>query len=245
MKMRGILLLQLLFVSLLIVAAAVGCGVLPNKPTPTPTLPLGIEVYIEAIDPVASEVGTDSGRFHVYTVLPPSVFADGWQKVCFAVGGTAENGVDYEQIQNCVYALVGYPVISLPTDAPAQYIDINPIYDCMTEGNETVQLVLGNGQSAQLVILDGSCVTQTPTPTPSPISTCMPTDAVMNTPIGCVEWFCGTTWVGQCCDLNGNGQYEIAECSNETAWRILTGQISYLDACPSPTPTLTPTPSLQ
>lgn len=99
-----------------------------------------------------------------------------------------------------------------------------------------------------LVTLDGDTyigvvfteATSSSTPTPTPISTCMPTDAVMNTPIGCVEWFCGTTLLGQCCDLNGNGQYEIAECSNEIAWHILTGQISYLAACPSPTPTPTP-----
>lgn len=88
--------------------------------------------------------------------------ADGWQKVCYTIEGTAQNGIDYEQITGCVYALVGYPIVPPPTDAPAEHVDITPIPDNIVEGEETVRLVLSNGRCAQVIIYDGPTVTPTP-----------------------------------------------------------------------------------
>lgn len=95
---------------------------------------------------------------------PSGLCADGWQKVYYTIEGTAQNGVDYEQITGCVYALVGYPIVPPPSDAPAEYIDIKPIPDNVVEGNETIRLVLGNGRSAQVIIKDGPSMIPTPMP---------------------------------------------------------------------------------
>jgi hypothetical protein len=138
--------------------------------TPTPASMAGVEIYIKSVDPEASEIGPDTGRFYVYTEQPlcgkPSGHcADGWQKIFYTIKGTAQNGVDYEQISGCVYALVGYPIVPPPSDAPVEYIDIKPIPDNVVEGNETVRLVLGNGRSAEVIIRDGPPVTPTPTHT--------------------------------------------------------------------------------
>jgi hypothetical protein len=138
--------------------------------TQTPTSMAGVEIYIKAIDPEASEIGHDPGKFYVYTEQPqcgrPSgSCADGWQKVCYTIEGTAQNGVDYELIPGCVYAVVGTPIFDAPADAPLSYIDIRPFADNIVEGNETVRLVLDNGRSAQVIIKDGPRVTITPTPT--------------------------------------------------------------------------------
>ena len=68
---------------------------------------------------------------------------------------------------------------------------------------------------------------------------------------GCIDWVCDGNWIGGCCDSNSNGQYEREECCDsnsnrqyetpecygETAWQIVTGQITPDEACPTPTPT--------
>jgi hypothetical protein len=132
-----------------------------NTPTPaitnTPTSPT-IEIYITVVDAEASEVGPNPGRFYIYTEQPQCASsgqcADGWTLVHFTIEGNATNGIDYERIQDFAYALVGYPVVTPPTDAVAEYIDIIPIPDHLVEGSETVKIVLENGRSAELTIVD-------------------------------------------------------------------------------------------
>ena len=53
--------------------------------------------------------------------------------VNFALAGTALNGVDYETISNSVV---------IPSGATSVTVAVNPIYDVLGEGNETVQLIL-------------------------------------------------------------------------------------------------------
>jgi hypothetical protein len=132
-----------------------------NTPTPaitvTPNLPT-TEIYITAVDAEASETGPNPGRFYIYTKQPQcessGVCADGWILVHFKIEGNATNGVDYEPIQDFAYALVGYPVVTPPSDAAAEYIDIIPIADHSVEGSETVKIVLENGRSAEVTIVD-------------------------------------------------------------------------------------------
>jgi len=78
----------------------------------------------------------------------------------------------------------------------------------------------------------GSNSEQEPTPTPIPSPT--------PPPLGCGDWLCGNTWIGGCCDTNGDRQYELNECSSEKVWLLMTGQIPHTDACPTPTPTSVP-----
>jgi len=136
------------------------------SPTPTPTnTPAPTwEIYIEAVDGYAAEDGSDSGRFHIYTVLSPGSYADEWIEVSYTILGNAFNGIDSVHIQTYVYARVGTPVTQAPTDAPVEYIDIKPIIDSISEGNENVRISLNNGLSADVIIIDHITVTPTAVP---------------------------------------------------------------------------------
>ena len=141
------------------------------EPTPTailsPSPPPPSTEHIIAWDPVASEDGPDNGGFTVYTktCLPGGLCADGWAKIAYTVSGTAQHGIDYEELPGFVWAVVGYPIgPSPPPGEPIEIIDIVPIQDDLVEGNETVIITLGGGQSAEVVITDAM-------PAPEPSST--------------------------------------------------------------------------
>lgn len=103
------------------VGPAVGQGNVP------PTNALIDTVTILATDAHASEAGPDPGSFTVYrsgpTNFPLAVF--------YTIGGTAMNGVDYQQIGSAV---------SIPAGATSAHVTVVPIADNAAEGLETVAL---------------------------------------------------------------------------------------------------------
>jgi len=84
--------------------------------------------------------------------------------VYFALGGTAINGVDYEQLSNSV---------TFPFGVYTTYLRVQPIDDTEVEGDETVVLTIstnsaytiGTSGSATVTIADND---QPPPPTPPP-----------------------------------------------------------------------------
>jgi hypothetical protein len=73
------------------------------------------------------------------------------------VSGTAQSGIDYEELPGFVWVAIGYHGAwpHPAPDEPTEYIDIVPIRDGLVEGDETVVVTLAGGQSAQVVIADG------------------------------------------------------------------------------------------
>lgn len=113
-------------------AAPVIGGVLTNRggfvilPEPLPAL-----ITITAPDPDAAEPGPvaadNSGRFTIHRSGNTNVAL----RVCYAIGGTAENGSDYATISNFVSLAAG----QTETD-----VVIQPLPDSLAEGTETVVL---------------------------------------------------------------------------------------------------------
>jgi hypothetical protein len=60
--------------------------------------------------------------------------------VCIEITGTAENGVDYEWIDNCIIFEAGYDTAS---------VRITPLFDGIIEGDEAVILILENSLGCQ------------------------------------------------------------------------------------------------
>ena len=91
-------------------------------------------VTIEATDAGASEVGPDTGTF---TVSRPAAATNGPLRVNYTIGGTAENGVDYEALSGSV---------DLPAGASNATITVTPLRDRLRdEPDETVTLTLAPG----------------------------------------------------------------------------------------------------
>jgi len=86
-------------------------------------------VSIAATDPNASEQGSDSGKF---TITRTGTLADALS-VSFTIGGSATNGVDYDQITSTV---------TIPAGASSATIDITPKPDAIAETRESVNAVL-------------------------------------------------------------------------------------------------------
>ncbi|MFU8844982.1 MAG: choice-of-anchor L domain-containing protein, partial [Bacteroidales bacterium] len=61
--------------------------------------------------------------------------------VCLEITGTAENGVDYEWIDNCISFDAGYDTAS---------IRITPLFDGIVEGDETIQFIFENSWGCQV-----------------------------------------------------------------------------------------------
>jgi hypothetical protein len=55
--------------------------------------------------------------------------------ICFEISGTAINGVDYEELENCV---------TFEQGQDSAFIHITPIYDGLIEGDETIRLIIEN-----------------------------------------------------------------------------------------------------
>jgi hypothetical protein len=98
-------------------------------------------VTIVASDPGAAESGLDPGKFTVSrtgdTSNPLGVF--------YAVGGTAEEGVDYLPLANpqeFFHIFTGLNFLEIPAGAPSADIVVTPIDDHLAEGNETVLVQL-------------------------------------------------------------------------------------------------------
>ncbi len=86
-------------------------------------------VHILAIDPDAAEEGSDPATFYVLRLGPTNVPLT----VSYVLGGTAENGTDYE-------ALPG--TVTIPEGAYLAPITVTPIDDFSIEGGETVVAAL-------------------------------------------------------------------------------------------------------
>lgn len=89
---------------------------------------LGDPISIRASDPVASEWGPNLGMFTVTRVDP-----QGGVAVEYTIGGSADNGIDYEPLSGSV---------TLPSGSLRATITVIPIDDVAQEGRETVVLTL-------------------------------------------------------------------------------------------------------
>jgi hypothetical protein len=108
-------------------AAAGGIAPAVGQGNGTPTNALSDTVFIFATDAQAFETGPDPGTFTVRRTGPTNYSL----AVFYSIGGTASNGVDYQQIAGAV---------SIPAGAYAAQVKIFPIADNMAEGRETVVL---------------------------------------------------------------------------------------------------------
>ena len=88
-------------------------------------------VTITASDPHTVEPGVatviDPGRFTIHRAGATNVDL----RIHFAIGGTASNGVDYASISNTLF---------LPAGRTSADIVVNPLFDVLPEGTETVTL---------------------------------------------------------------------------------------------------------
>ena len=108
----------------------------PQKPT----------VTVVATDPLASEPGTDTGTFTLYrtgsTDAPLTVY--------YAVGGTAQNGVDYQALPGSV---------TIPAGASSAGVEVRPIDDRVIELPELVILTLSADDAYDIGLLNTATVT--------------------------------------------------------------------------------------
>ncbi|PYM16528.1 MAG: hypothetical protein DME18_01195, partial [Verrucomicrobia bacterium] len=108
----------------------------PQKPT----------VTVVATDPLASEPGTDTGTFTLYrtgsTDAPLTVYC--------AVGGTAQNGVDYQALPGSV---------TIPAGASSAGVEVRPIDDRVIELPELVILTLSADDAYDIGLLNTATVT--------------------------------------------------------------------------------------
>ena len=89
-------------------------------------------VVLLTTDPIATESGSENGRFLVVrtgpTQYPSTVF--------YTLSGTAQNGVDYEQLAG---------EITIPAGASFAPVPVEAINDVFAEGNERVVATLNDG----------------------------------------------------------------------------------------------------
>src|SRR2546421_4222130 len=111
--------------SLFVLIALAQSGIAQNTPITT-NAPV---VSITATDPSASEIGPDPGAF---TVWRKGATNDSLTVWCH-IGGTASNGVDYQQISN---------IVIIPVGASSALVTVTPIPDTLVEGPETVEMTV-------------------------------------------------------------------------------------------------------
>jgi hypothetical protein len=123
-------------------------------------------VSISADKPEAHEAGSKEGSFVISRTAPLTAPL----QVSFSVGGTASNGIDYQQIANSA---------TIPAGASALWVTIRPLPDDLVEGDESVILTLvsnaayniGSPASATMIIKDNPPVNQPPSLTAIPDQT--------------------------------------------------------------------------
>ena len=114
-----------------------------NQPPPLPT------VTVTGADGVAGEAGPDSGA----VTISRAGDTNSALTVNYTLGGTAQNGTDYQQLQTSV---------TIPAGSTSAIVTVTPIDDSAIEGNETVMLTLsgnaayavGSPDRATVVIVD-------------------------------------------------------------------------------------------
>ena len=112
---------------------------------------LPITVSVTATDASASETSVDSGVFTIARVGPLTASL----VVYYTLGGTAQNGTDYNLLGNSV---------TIPAGAASAAVIVKPIDDALTEVSETVTLTLvgtanydvGAAASATVTIADNT-----------------------------------------------------------------------------------------
>jgi SdrD B-like domain/Bacterial Ig domain/Calx-beta domain len=114
-------------------------------PSPkTFTINFNSVVSVIAVDPDASESG-DPGLFSV--TRTGSNAED--LTVSYLISGTADNGADYETISGSVV---------IPAGVDSALIEITPLLDKLTEGDETVTLTLQSGGGYYVIVADAVSV---------------------------------------------------------------------------------------
>jgi hypothetical protein len=121
--------------------AGIAAYVFPFSPVP--------KVNLTAVDPSASEPGSDSGQFRISRTGT----RDDLLRVYYEVSGTATPGVDYIPLR-------GFATIAL--GRIGQLFRVNPIDDASPEASETVKVTLlpdpgyeiGPSNEAEVTITD-------------------------------------------------------------------------------------------
>lgn len=124
------------------------------SPPPPPSLPV---VSVAASDPAAAEAGNDPGQF----TLTRTGSTKNSLKVFYTLGGTAQNGADYQTLAGAV---------TIPANASAATIAVRPLDDAQAEGTESVVLTLaaaadyapGSPDSATVLIADNDAALPLP-----------------------------------------------------------------------------------
>jgi len=102
-------------------------GFLSNVNADNPPWPP--QVLVLALDPSAAEEGSDPATFLVVRVGP----ANAPLTVQYALGGTADNGADYQFLPG---------MVTIPTGAYFAPVTVDPIDDFLVEGSESVVIAL-------------------------------------------------------------------------------------------------------
>jgi len=113
-------------------------------------------VVVTAPDPQAAEWPTDTGTFRIER--PPDA-TNGSLSVNFTLQGTAQNGVDYQTVSS--------PAV-IPDGSAYVDITVTPIRDALTEGAETVTMVLQPGVYALTVATQATINIADEPPPPPP-----------------------------------------------------------------------------
>lgn len=91
-------------------------------------------VILSLIDGSAAELGPDSARFQIER----NPVSGSPLQVQLTIGGTAQNGTDYQTLPSTVEIPPGAALVSL---------EIVPLTDALAEGNETIEVALAPGSS--------------------------------------------------------------------------------------------------
>ena len=107
----------------------------PTKPT----------ITVTASDATAAEVGPDTGTF---TIARTGSTASALT-VSYSLGGSAQNGTDYQALQS---------LVMIPAGSRSAAVTVTPIDDTATEGNETVVFTLVQDETYLISAAGGSAI---------------------------------------------------------------------------------------
>lgn len=182
-------------------------------------------VSISATDPNASEPGKDTGTFTVTRTGN----TNNSLTVNYKLGGTANNGADYNALNGSVV---------IPAGSDSATIVVVPLDDSLTEGDETVVITLAGSKFYSVGKLDSATVTITDNDT-LPIVAISATDAVASEPGTDTGTFTISRKGNASGDLTVN--YKVGGgATNGTDYSTLSGSVVIPQGSSSVTLTVTP-----
>lgn len=132
-----------------------------ESPTPSPSSNKVTYYYVNGID-VSNNPGVEifveksskeQIRVSAKTVYKAPPYADGWQKTYFKLGGSAVNGVDYEEINfDYFWREIGYGIdVNLGDNNPKREFSIIPI-DTGTDETKDLEIYFGSSSEPAAII---------------------------------------------------------------------------------------------